>query len=130
MGNEASGPKGLTVVVCYPDQRGLKSKIIEGDELEGLQKILGGFVESIGQLPWKEGLVLDVYVNEEGLRLGLPQNRLVRIGSKSFPVVGPIVVAGLDPQTGENVSLGVEDLVKVATQVASWPLPIGRVSRD
>lgn len=130
MGKEASGPQGLHVAVCTPGDKEVKRHVIQGDQLEGMQAIVGGWLEKICRLPGKNGRILEVLVNEDGLRLGLPLNRLVRFGSMSIPVRGTILIVQVDPVTSEAVSLDeFDDMIEVLKQVASWPLPIAEVRR-
>lgn len=121
MGKTEKGPEGLSVVLCLPGE-GAKHVVLGGDHLEGLQGLVGGYIEKVGSLPFSDELVIDVYCNEEGMMHGLPSNRLVYIPSRgTFPVLGPIVLAGANPQTGENVSLN-EYMVSVAAfHAGQWP---------
>ncbi len=74
-------------------------------EYEALRKAVGWYIEGVRtQLP---GAMM--YVNEEGLILGLEINRAASMFAGQ-PIVGPAVLTGLVDANGDNVSLD-DDLV-------------------
>lgn len=119
MGNEESRPKGLSVAVCLPGDREVKQYTIEGDVLDGAQKLVGGYLEELCVLPGKTGARLLVLVNEDGKRLKLPPNRIVRWGTRAEGVRGPILLVAM--RDGEWIDMTLEMLIETAVQVASWP---------
>lgn len=70
------------------------------DTLEALQALVGGWLEAI---PTPDPTVA-VYVNEEGRLDGLAAN----VGG----LVGPILVTGLDPESGDTVDLTVRQAAR------------------
>lgn len=78
-------------------------KMIDGS-LDGLQQIVGGFIELITIEP---GVV--AVCNEDGRMLGLPTNRIVaRTDGRCFDLVGDVVLVGVDAD-GAIASLSADD---------------------
>jgi hypothetical protein len=119
MGNEAVGAKRLVVVVCLVGKKP-EVRSVEGDELEGLQRIVGGYIEKVASFPFLFPLCVDVYAND--MSDGLDLNRLVN----GQPIVGAIVLAAANVRTGEQVSLDIEpDLLDRALRLArSFPVVV------
>lgn len=83
----------IRVVVANPGER---AAIVEiPSTLEALQKVVGGYIEAVQVGPFQR-MGLHLYVNEEGLLLGLPFNR--------FNLVGPILVSKMNAE-GDDVGL-------------------------
>lgn len=135
MGKNQKEPAGLSVAVCLPGENEIKHVVLEGEELAGLQGLVGGYIEKVGSLEYDDHTVIDVMINEEGMLHHLPSNRLVYIpGRGQFPVLGPIVLVGANPHTGESVSLDVDMLAEAMEHARTWPMapkarPAFRVTR-
>lgn len=80
-----------------------ETKTIDGS-LEGLQKIVGGYIELVTIEP---GVV--AVMNEDGRMLGLPVNRIVaRTDGRCYDLVGDVVLVGVDAD-GATASLSEDD---------------------
>lgn len=91
----------------------------EGDSLEILQKLVGGYIEKAGSAPFAGSVVVDVYVDEDGHMKQLGPNRLVGIAGRSVVAYGPVVLVGADVADGSTVSLdSVEGLTDFALKLA------------
>lgn len=89
----------LVVVVKPPSKPAV---IVETDgALETLQSLVGGYIEA---LPGSLGKRLVMYVNEDGLGLGLQPNCEIDIGGAIYKIVGTLVLVGLD-ESGEHMSM-------------------------
>jgi hypothetical protein len=119
MGNEAVGAKRLVVVVCPVGKRP-EVRSVEEDELEGLQRIVGGYIEKVASFTFLFPLCVDVYAND--MSDGLDPNRLVN----GQIIAGAIVLSAADLRTGAQVSLDVEpDLLDRALRIArSFPVAV------
>jgi hypothetical protein len=92
----------ILVVVVEPDKRPYKKMIT--NDLEAMQKIVGGWIEhvTIGERP--NGTRLGIILNEEGKLVGLPFNRRI-VGSGGIDdFVGNIFIAAHNLE-GDTVSL-------------------------
>ncbi|MCI1261823.1 MAG: DUF3846 domain-containing protein [Tetrasphaera jenkinsii] len=90
-------------------------KDIAGD-LNSLQAEVGGWIEAVAT----EAEDISVYCNEEGKIEGLPVNpntdaiqALEIVLSPGDFIVGPLVVTGFDPETGEQEDVPEAALAKV-----------------
>ena len=77
-----------------------------GSGLDACQQLVGGLIECVNL-----DAGVDLWLNEEGLILGLPANRIVRDArGVDWPVMGDFYVAGMEYATGETVSLTAEEM--------------------
>jgi hypothetical protein len=89
--------KKIHVVVVNPGQDATVEQIPLEGSFEAVQKLCGGYVETI-TLTVQGHHRLTIYVNEEGLLMGLPWNRVVPGGS---PLAGTLVVVAEICDDGE-----------------------------
>jgi len=78
--------------------------VIPNTGLASLQEAVGGLIEAV-----RLGRDAIMYINEEGLLLGLPHNHVATILYRQFypsilrqEIVGDVVIVGVDPETGED----------------------------
>jgi len=78
--------------------------VIPNTGLASLQAAVGGFIEAV-----RLGNDAIMYVNEEGLLLGLPHNHVATSLYRQFypailrqEIVGDVIIVGVDPETGEE----------------------------
>lgn len=69
--------------------------------LEGIQQAVQGYIELVTQLRLSDTTGIDVYCNEEGKLHHMPPNCM----HYNDCLVGPVVVLGANPSTGETISL-------------------------
>jgi hypothetical protein len=101
----------------------MKSVIINGDTVEeadiaGYEQLQEAVDGNLEMLPYPGRSDVSCYINEEGKILNLPYNNLAtdllkNILRPSDYIVGPMVVIGFDPDTGEEVDLSEEILLKL-----------------
>lgn len=112
----------LTVVVCEP---GKPPKLVteEGDTLSIMQAHVGGNIEKLTSFAYMGPVVVDVYLNEDGMALQLPPNRIVRVRGVGYPLLGTVILVGADEANGETLSLeSFEGLTDFAMRLAkSFP---------
>ena len=89
------------------------------DTLQFLQGCVGGLI----QVPGYFGERLTMYVNEEGLLMGLPVNKIAT-WVLGYSLVGDVVIVGADPESGDTVGIPydvlpdlVESLVRSAIRM-------------
>jgi hypothetical protein len=101
--SKTSSEGGIEMKAILIPERG-DPEVIEQDGLADLQRLVGGFIESV-HLPGREDAV--AYINETGkLSRGPNEAATVLLGESLFPgdwIAGPCVIAGADPATGENL---------------------------
>ncbi len=90
--------------------------------LENLQEIVGGYIECV-PLPGADNI--DIYLNEEGKLLHLPGN-IWLAGLGGDCVVGTCYMVGLDPKTGENISLTDKQIKTCEKYCKTFALPEGK----
>jgi len=91
-------PMKLRVVRVDPGQQPVDTLI--PNNLQGLQDVVGGYLEPVHRVPMEVGRELVYYANEDGLRLGLAPNR--RVGN--FDVVGPVLVVAVSGNQEDSLS--------------------------
>lgn len=104
--------KTIRVVVARPGCEPVVASI--GNNLDAMQGVVGGYIELVPV----NGL--DLWVNEEGLLIGLPFNRMIG----GTPMVGTILVASSNE---EGDTIGLTD-AQVASAMALLSAPKSRVS--
>lgn len=95
-----------------------------GDHLAALQAEVGGWITSAFtcRRPGSD-TELTGYVDDEGLMKQIPVNVILRhANGYTQPTVGPLVVLGLDPATGESVGLTDDDIAYVQQQLSWHPV--------
>jgi hypothetical protein len=88
----------IRAVVKNPGEPAVE-KMIDAD-LESLQRLVGGYIECVSV-----GKGVDMFVNEEGLLIDLPLNKVV----SGHTLVGTIVAISCDDE-GESIGLNDEQL--------------------
>lgn len=82
--------------------------------LAAMQETVGGYIEPAFTLPSPTradaGIAVTGYVNEEGLLLSLPIASVIWDGATTQPLAGPMLVCGLDQNTGETVPLDAAEI--------------------
>lgn len=102
-------------VMWVPAGEAPRTVHIEGDELMGLQKLVGGPIESAS---WMFGDDMSVYVNAEGKTTCEP-NRAVYMGGTLVDIIfGDFVCCGFDPDTGEDRDIADEQEAMVRERFA------------
>lgn len=88
-------------------------EIIDGSMLEGLQQIVGGYIENVLPMNLEDPLMF--VCNEEGLIRGLPVNTVGSIlygtYQHGFPIVGDIAIVQQGWRDGEPDIVGLPDNV-------------------
>lgn len=99
----------INVLVIAPGERPRRASI--ENTLEAKQSIVGGYIEPVDL---DERDAISCYANEEGKLQGLPLNRSIRrqrdtaagpAGEILDIIAGTFLIAGYDPETGEDISL-------------------------
>lgn len=96
----------------------------DANTLEQLQEAVGGYVERVSAT--LNGVRIDMWVNEDGIALRLPLNRL---GTKIYhtwpnakramlPILGNVIITGGTDSQGETLPLTPPD----TTEVLAWLL--------
>ena len=83
--------------------------------LEAMKGLVGGWLECVPlEALHSEAVRIDMWLNEEGLLIGLPPNRLVRRphDGAEFPIVGDFFIAGSN-EDGDTIGL-------TDAQAAEW----------
>lgn len=89
--------------------------------LEVMQKLVGGYVECVSILGDPVfGRGIDIWCNEEGKLIGLPQNRLFPNGQDCL--CGTFFVAA--HEDGETVGLTEDEVTQVVAELERWPMLI------
>lgn len=91
-------------------------KITIDPSLDVLQGIVGGYIENL-MLSVRGKRRLDVYMNEDGVRLRLPPNRITPTGHL---LRGVLLILACDTETGEMVSMTDEEITQTLDAVAGW----------
>lgn len=75
--------------------------------LEQMQQVVGGLICSAWSTPSGEyGIVLDGYVNDEGLLIGLPLATRLEIGDRyETMLAGNMVIVATDRRNGETIPM-------------------------
>jgi len=98
-------------------------EVFHYDELESLQKAVGGYIEAISCDN------LSFFLNEEGKLNNLPMNPLAtllvkhRIGQHDY-IAGDVVVLGDVDEDGETLGLSFEEMSDLLTKVNSLQVAI------
>lgn len=94
----------IRVIIARPGEAPFVTTI--ENTLEAMQSVVGGYIERIPVSFIITGTPdVDLWVNEEGLLINLPFNRVVA----GTPVVGPILVTSSDEE-GETTGLSDEQV--------------------
>lgn len=104
----------LNGIIIRPGERAKRVSIEPG--LDALQEIIGGYVENLG-LVVRDGRRIDVYMNEDGRRLGLPANRQTPTG---YLLRGVLLILATETKTGETVSMTEGEIRAMLSEVAGW----------
>ena len=103
----------ITIVVAEPGKPA-RIQLIE-NELKPLQELVGGYIEIAARYPAEDGVLeLDIFCNEDGLRLELRPNRVLETGQL---LVGTIIAVKGDPTTGEQVTLTPSEAEAIVMQL-------------
>lgn len=92
-----------------------KPEVVEIDgSLESMQKIVGGYIETVTTKD-KNGNTICIVLNEEGKLLELPQNRMiVRNGITIDYIVGNFFICGIGEDDLESLTeTQIEDIKKM-----------------
>lgn len=92
--------KEITVVAVRPQERAEVIKI--ENTLAAKQEFIGGYIETI--FPFEDPNVV-LICNEEGKIAGLTLNRLVEMNGVRDIIAGSFLIAGVDDEEGEFISL-------------------------
>lgn len=98
----------------------------EDNSLSTLQDAVGGWVERV-PLPPHFQLSLDIWVNEEGLFMGLPYNSSATHlynhywQSSDLIIVGDVIVTGKDLPNGDTAGMSDADIVLFTEILNSVP---------
>jgi hypothetical protein len=124
--------QALVIDPVHPERSGPRT-IDSG--LSELQTLVGGWIEAVYGYSASDGEVDELprvvfYLNEEGKIHGLAHNDLAtalwwRYDPNAFGrdvLVGPVVIAGLDYDTGENTAVPA-DVIAAYTELAARALP-------
>lgn len=84
--------------------------------LDALQGIIGGYIENL-MLSARGKRRLDVYMNEDGVRLHLTPNRITPTG---YLLRGVLLVLAANTETGEMESMTDEEITETLDAVAGW----------
>lgn len=112
----------MRAIVMTP---GRKAQVVEQDwNLAALQEAVGGFIESV-VCPWPDA---SLYVNEEGKLNGLPPNPVAsamahQVEGFDDVLVGPAVLIGFDPGSGEEIDLPMSIVEEVTGAEPEEDLP-------
>lgn len=91
--------------------------------LKAKQEIVGGLIEIVGLDRCKERSV-DIVVNEEGLLLDLPINRILAIVDgqtvRQFPFHGTFFIGAWDMTTGEAVGLTDDEVIEYSAMFSGF----------
>ena len=98
--------RSISAVLVSPD--GVVADVTIDGVLASYQKAVGGYIEAVQ--PWDALGAVVGYVNEDGLRLGLPAN-IVASTLCGTPIVGPLLIVGrsgavetdVPPGTGQRI---------------------------
>lgn len=82
--------------------------------LETMQKAVGGYIERAYDFlsPARPHHTIDVWVNEEGLLIGLPYNLSLATDYSLMPLHGPVLVTAGDEE-GETLGLEPDEIAAV-----------------
>lgn len=97
---------------------------VEVRDLNGYQdynEAVGGYIEALGS-PFADHPKVTVYINEEGKIHNLPRNELATramlnsglIATDDY-IVGPAIVVGFDPGTGEDLDAPIIEALETRT---------------
>ena len=102
-----------------PEKQPIIMQVSELD-LKTMQGLVGGHIELVRL---DDGI--DLFVNEEGLLLGLPLNRIFkRADGAEVPVVGDAFICGSDESSGDSIGLTVDQAIKWLRTVREVPVAI------
>ena len=90
---------------------------VEAIDLNTVSGFVGGHIQGVFL-----GGGITVYVNEEGLILGLPPNRVfTRFDGNKVNVVGDAILMSSDPATGDDIGLTPEEAEEWLAKVNNMP---------
>ena len=120
-----SNDNKIRVIVCRVGEAP-KVEFIE-DGLKPMQDIVGGYIERVA-LDGEpvSGRGVDLWLNEEGLIIGLPPNRLARqipLYRGDLPLMGNFFIAAHNSM-GDTLGLTEDECAEWMERVNDWPLPL------
>lgn len=93
---------------------------VDAIDLDTIKGFVGGYIEAVSL--GDDGTLFSLYVNEEGLLLGLPPNRVfTRFDGNKVPIVGDGVLMAFDPATGADHGLTPEQAEAWLEKVNNMP---------
>lgn len=93
---------------------------VDAITLDTIKNFVGGYIE--GVFLGDGGTLFSLYVNEEGLLVGLPPNRVfTRYDGNTVNVVGDAILMGFDPSTGADHGLTPEQAEEWLEKVNNLP---------
>lgn len=101
-----------------------KLQLVDGiPTLFEMQKVVGGYIETALRVPTnRKNITVNVYVNEEGLLLGLPLN--YRRKTDGSYLAGDMVIVGGNEADGSSAGLTADEIGSVFDHLFPLPNPI------
>jgi hypothetical protein len=91
--------------------------------LKAQQEIVGGLIEPVGLDRTRERSV-DIMVNEEGLLLELPLNRILAVVDgqevRKFPFYGTFYIVACDRRDGETIGITDEEVIEYSAMFSGF----------